>query len=249
MRPALLALDFDGTVAEAGVLVPGVVGEVAAWRACGVRVAVFTARWQLPAGVTELGPVVTTRCYGAVVEVGEMRKECPLPPGSLAVALEDIRAHLAGSRTLVLTDAYCYTNVPQQAHHRPLETLPPGDPVLKVQYGHPDPSRVDEVAGSWQPLPDVQMIRERATACVLVARGADKGAALAFAATQLGVALSAVLAAGDGESDAALMREAGAFLRVGAHPALASAHWSVTSPLELPDQLAALRSRLLASPP
>lgn len=249
MRPALLALDFDGTVAEAGTLVPGVAGEVAAWRASGVQVAVVTARWQPPAGAAEFCPVATTRCYGAVVEVGETRRRRPLPPASLAGALESLRPHLAGSRTLVLTDDGCHTNLPQRPSHLPLEGLSVGDLVLKVQYGHPDSSRVDGVAEGWRHLPGVQVIRERATACVLVARGADKGSALAFVAARLGVPLPAVLAVGDGESDAALLREAGAFLRVGAHPALAAARWSVTSLPELPGQLAALRRRLLASSP
>lgn len=236
----MLALDLDGTVLnDREHLVPGIVQEVEAWHQLGWNVAVITARWRKLPLMAHLKPDAHTRSYGAQVFVQGMElARLSIDPGEVKQALEVVPP---GARLRVMTANYCFCADPSHPLDRHLDTLTEQHEVLKILVQHPDPALLSQMAVLWEELPFTAQIWERATACSLVAEGADKGSALRRIASNFGLTLERTLAVGDGHADTAMLACAGAFLRVGNNPALNAANYHAASPEDLPDQLAQLR--------
>lgn len=86
------------------------------------------------------------------------------------------------------------------------DTLPVADKVLLIA----DPAALDEVRRELARHGDqINMALSKASYLEITGRGADKGAALAIAATHAGISLDSVLAAGDGDNDAPMLSVCG----------------------------------------
>ncbi|MBZ9712734.1 HAD family hydrolase [Deinococcus multiflagellatus] len=232
---ALLALDLDGTLLDAaGEAPPDLPPELRAWQAGGAHLALLTARAWVPTFLADWPVGTVSRCYGAqLLQGGQVIHERALAPGTVAAALAPLRpADLAvGGKTVVVTRDPAAALRHTDPNFARRAAAAPG--VLKLVHGGPDRARLDEVQAAWAALPGAGVIHERADRVVLVARGADKGAALAELRRQLGVPRARVLAAGDGPADAPMQAQAGVFVRVGAEVALAHADHTVAGPAAL----------------
>lgn len=236
----LLALDLDGTILLAGeTLVPGIHEEIRAWRAGGWRVAIITARHHKIPLIDDLGVDAYTRDYGALVfaDGQEIRRQTM----TAEVVTQALNAVPEKARLMVLTPDLSFVNTPRWPSDRPLRRWPGGRDFVKLLLEHPDVSAVERAAAIWATLPDVTVIWERPTACMLVATGADKGSALHTIARHFQIPLNRTVAAGDGFSDAAMLRRAEQFLIVGRNPALRAGYAFVEQPADVPEQLALLR--------
>lgn len=236
----LLALDLDGTILLAGEkLVPGIREEIRAWQAGGWRVAIITARYHKIPLIDDLGVDAYTRNYGAQVYVrGQEIQRRTLSPEVVEAALNDAPER---ARLMVLTPDVGFVPAIRWPSDRPLQEWPQGCDFVKVLLEHPDVSAVQRAAEIWAALPEVTLIWERPTACMLVAAGADKGSALQTVARHFGIPLNRTVAAGDGFADAAMLQRAEQFLIVGRNPALRAGYAFAEQPADVSEQLSLLR--------
>lgn len=238
-QAGLLAFDLDGTIAEQERLVSGLVEEVQCWRELGWKTAIITARWRTPTFLEEFPADAVTRCYGAWIACGrEPLQSIFLPSQTASIAIAFTAPEL---QMMVLSAEACFKTQPEKPSDLPLAEWRPTVPVLKLHAKHPDPAVILELMAYWQTLPDVVVVPERDTACALVARGADKGAALSRIAGGVDVPLAQVIALGDGASDASMLAHSKTFVRVGQHPALQAAVYRVAQPKDVPTFLEKLR--------
>jgi Cof subfamily protein (haloacid dehalogenase superfamily) len=239
-RPRLLALDVDGTVLdERGLLRPVVRDAIAAVSATGVLVLLATGRspWD---GVGELaaelgldGPQITMQ--GALIadpETGSLRRLRALSPDvfleavafarelgldPVATMLDGHRAERVGntfdSFWLAKDGAGRFTSEPDLtalASETPIRLFLPTGPARHWSV---------RLAASERFLGRASVVWSDDTGIELLARGVNKGEAVAWLAAGRGVALDEVAAVGDAPNDKTLLRVAGRSAAMGSAPA------------------------------
>ena len=248
-RPRILACDIDGTLLDAGVLLPDVVEAVERIVASGVLVVLATGRspWY---GVAELsrrlglsGPQVTMQ--GALVtspDSGAVHRMRPLPEAIYRRALAFARAHgldpvvaaVDGHRAERLGSAEADFVAPVAATHLVLV-----DDLAEVATQEPlrvylpiSPDRHGELVAAalerFRGLASVTWSDE--SGLEILAARTDKGRAVAWLAATYGIGPDEIAAVGDARNDLELLRMAGRSAAMENAPAFVRAAADVVVP-------------------
>jgi hypothetical protein len=248
--PVLIASDLDGTLLDhEGAPVARVGDVLAELVAAGALLAVITGRPLRAArrATTALGvePVVYACYHGALVaeSSGRILRHLPLPPREAGViAAEALDEGVA----VTVWDVDEPRELEPGAGQRPLTGNPPGDQVSRlVLHGEPGTvaSLLSRLRQEWAGR--LQVLPIRSGFIGVFAPGVDKGDALHFVATRLGVPHERTVACGDGTADETLLAAAEVRIAVGETPHVLG-HLSgvtVTDWARLPG---VLRARILA---
>ncbi len=181
MRPRLIAFDFDGTLAEDGVIRPATLAALADAKRAGFRLAIVTGRPHdelvslcpdlglFDLVVDENGSVLYFPATGEVQDLG------PAPPPRFAAELARREVRFGLGRVVVRT-----WRPHLEAAHEAIRALDLALDVIPNRY-----------------------------AVMIVPRGTDKGTGLEAGLRRLGVEPAETMAVGDDENDRAVFRVAG----------------------------------------
>ena len=181
MRPRLIAFDYDGTLAEDGVIRPATLAALADAKAAGLRLAIVTGRPHdelvslcpdldlFDLVVDENGAVLYFPATGEVADLG------PAPPPEFIAELARREVRFGLGRIVVRT-----WRPHLEAAHEAIRALDLALDVIPNKY-----------------------------AVMIVPRGTDKGTGLEAGLVRLGVAPAETMAVGDDENDRAVFRVAG----------------------------------------
>lgn len=222
--PPLLAFDLDGTLLPDGAqeASPEMLSACAKLRGRGALLALVTGRVRLPPGLAEaVRPAAVATSNGGRVEVGgEVKRE-------LHFSEEELRRVLAFELPQARVMAYgadTYAGGPPEqlaATQRSYRPLDEARDVGKITFVHPEAaSHVERMRGLHGHLVLTGAHPPYEQFLTVTPQGADKGAALALLAAELGVPLSRVAAFGDSDNDLTMLREAGFAVQVGNLPLL-----------------------------
>jgi len=180
MRPRLIAFDYDGTLAEDGIIRPATVAALADAKRAGFRLAIVTGRPHdellalcpdlglFDLVVDENGAVLYFPATGAVEDLG------PAPPPQFAAELARREVRFSLGRVVVRT-----WRPHLEAAHEAIRALDLALDVIPNKY-----------------------------AVMIVPRGTDKGTGLEAGLRRLGVEPAETMAVGDDENDRAVFRVA-----------------------------------------
>lgn len=236
-RPELVALDLDGTLIDRSLMVrPRTLAALAQARALGVRLTIVTGRMFAAARpfastIGALGPIV---CYqgAAIYDESSGERLLHLPVAS-QTALEIARRALAdGLHVQLYADDryYVQSRTRYGDYYAELAQVEPVVvPSLAAEFAGRDSTKVviatdperanalvRELAGEYGER--AYVTRSQPEFVEVLNPRVDKGAALAFVARRLGIALERTLAVGDAWNDVPLLRAAGFAVAMGSAP-------------------------------